>query len=88
MCPGPLVIDAELTDRPVPTTLGRRFGAEGFWPRWTRAECAAKLSGTPIAIWLRRHGLHVPADFPGCFRSYQDGLVGHHLVVAVAWLHT
>ncbi|HZL06553.1 MAG TPA: hypothetical protein VFE45_14265 [Coriobacteriia bacterium] len=52
-----VVIDAELTDRPVPPALMRRFGAEGFWARWTRAECAAKLADVPMAIWLHDHGL-------------------------------
>jgi hypothetical protein len=51
------VIDAELTDQPVPPALAARYGTEDFWGRWTRTECAAKAAGVPIAAWLREHGL-------------------------------
>lgn len=47
-----LAIDAEL-DAPVPAALAARFGERDFWERWTRLECVAKLTGTPIALLLR-----------------------------------
>lgn len=53
-------VDAEYADRPVPATLARRYGTTDFWTRWTRAEVCAKLTDTPILLWLTRHGL--PAD--------------------------
>lgn len=51
------VIDAELTDQPVPPALAARYGSHDFWGRWTRTECAAKAADVPIALWLREHGL-------------------------------
>ncbi|GAB3665302.1 hypothetical protein GCM10027596_31270 [Nocardioides korecus] len=54
------VVDAEL-DVPPPAALARRFGSSGFWERWTRAECAAKLADVPMPCWLGRHGLDDPA---------------------------
>ncbi|WOP19832.1 hypothetical protein [Raineyella sp. LH-20] len=53
-------LDAEYADRPVPVALARRFGGEDFWARWTRAEVCAKLTDTPILVWIRLHGL--PTD--------------------------
>lgn len=53
-------IDAEYADRPVPRTLASRFGGDDFWTRWTRAEVCAKLTGTPILLWIDTYGL--PAD--------------------------
>lgn len=35
-------------------------GTQDFWRAWTRAEALAKLTDTPIALWLRRHGLDAP----------------------------
>jgi len=52
-----VVIDAELSDQPVPPALASRFGVEDFWGRWTRAECAAKRADVPIVLWLAEHGL-------------------------------
>lgn len=54
------VIDAELASQQVPPAVASRYGPVDFWVRWTRAECAAKLAGVPIPIWLRRHGLTEP----------------------------
>lgn len=51
------VIDAELTDQPVPDALAARYGTDDFWGRWTRAECAAKAADVPITLWLAEHGL-------------------------------
>lgn len=51
------VIDAELTEQPVPPALAARYGSHDFWGRWTRTECAAKAAGVPIALWLASHGL-------------------------------
>lgn len=52
-------VDAELALDP-PEALVRRHGAPHFWSRWTRTECAAKLAGVPIVVWLARHGLDEP----------------------------
>ena len=43
----PVAVDGEV-ERAVPAALGRRFGADGFWERWTRAECVAKLTGRGV----------------------------------------
>ncbi len=43
----PVAVDGEV-ERTVPAALARRFGAEGFWERWTRAECVAKLTGRGV----------------------------------------
>lgn len=51
------VIDAELTEQPVPPALAARYGTDDFWGRWTRTECAAKAADVPIALWLAEHGL-------------------------------
>ena len=59
---GSLVLDAELDDRPPPAALARLYGAEDFWVRWTRVECAAKMADVPIAVWLRQWGLAVQTD--------------------------
>ena len=77
-----LVVDAELTDRPVPQALAKRFGERNFWVRWTRAECAAKLADTPIVVWLRMHGLDVAPD-AGVVTVAPDHLAAN-LVVTVA----
>jgi len=57
--PGRLAIDAEL-DRPVPHALAARFGSHDFWGRWTRLECVAKLTGTPVVRLLREPDLASP----------------------------
>ncbi|MFD4323197.1 hypothetical protein ACFWQC_01085 [Nocardioides sp. NPDC058538] len=44
----PVAVDAEV-ERTVPAALARRFGADGFWARWTRAECVVKLTGRGVA---------------------------------------
>ena len=70
-----VVIDAEIADQPVPEALARSFGAEDFWPRWTRAECAAKLADVPIFLWARLHGLD-PGPFVGTVHTlHLDDLV-------------
>ena len=59
------VVDAELDLAP-PTALAGRFGTRRFWERWTRAECAAKLTDVPVARWWSRHGLpDDPGSLPG-----------------------
>ncbi len=41
--------------------------------RWTSAECAAKLAGVPMHLWLGRHGLgHEGAEVKSLER---DGIV-------------
>jgi len=68
-----VVIDAEPADGTPPAALTARFGAEGFWVRWTSAECAAKLAGVPMHLWLRERGLdHSGVDVEIVER---DGLV-------------
>jgi len=73
---GQLAVDAELADAEVPRALARRFGTVGFWTRWTRAECLCKLADLPMHVWWRRHGLDVPAEFDGVWRTVEaNGLV-------------
>lgn len=55
-----VVIDAEISGAEPPSALVARYGASDFWGRWTAAECRAKLSGVPIVLWLREHGLEPP----------------------------
>lgn len=64
-----VAIDAERADAPVPPALARRFGADDFWARWTRAECCCKLADVPVAAWWRRHGLGAPADGSAVWRT-------------------
>jgi hypothetical protein len=42
-----VAVDAEV-ERTVPAALARRFGTDGFWGRWTRAECVVKLTGRGV----------------------------------------
>jgi phosphopantetheinyl transferase len=44
----PVAVDAEV-ERTVPEALAWRFGTDGFWERWTRAECVVKLTGRGVA---------------------------------------
>jgi hypothetical protein len=64
-----VTIDAEYADQPIPDPLARRFGVDGFWQRWTRAECLCKLADIPMLAWWPEHGLDVPADFAGRWRT-------------------
>ncbi|MEV1154581.1 hypothetical protein AB0J27_04110 [Micromonospora chokoriensis] len=64
-----VAIDAERADAPVPPALGRRFGVQDFWARWTRAECCCKLADVPVAAWWRLHGLGTPADGSAVWRT-------------------
>lgn len=73
-----VAIDAEVA-RPVPEALGRRFGVEDFWGRWTLLECAAKLTGVPMAV-LARDGLDLPE---GALAEHVTVRLGD-LVVSVA----
>jgi hypothetical protein len=77
-----VVIDAEVADATPPTALVARFGAAGFWERWTAAECAAKLADVPMHLWLREHGLAHSGALVETIR--RDGLV---LSVARAVTH-
>ena len=59
---GRFAIDAEIRDQPIPEMLGRHFNltrspnGEDFWRDWTRSEALAKLTSTPIIVWLRTAG--------------------------------
>ena len=75
-----VVVDAEIATAAVPAPLARRFGADGFWARWTRAECLCKLAGVPMLAWWPAHGLDVPDDFAGVWRTLRL----RDLVVTVA----
>ena len=79
-----LVLDAELGDRQPPDRLGREFGHRDFWGRWTRAECAAKLTDRPIVDWIKEHGLSVPPGLMDVVTLRADWLAPG-LVVSVAW---
>lgn len=62
-----LAVDAELLGQRVPPVLLRRAGVAAdlperdVWRQWTRAETVAKLLDVPILLWVREHGLTVPA---------------------------
>jgi hypothetical protein len=75
-----VAIDAEYAGATVPAPLASRFGVEDFWERWTRAECLCKLADVPMLAWWPAHGLDVPADFRGVWRTLRLG----DLVVSVA----
>jgi hypothetical protein len=75
-----VVIDAEYADQVIPEPLARRFGVERFWERWTRAECLCKLADVPMLAWWPEHGLDVPAEFGGQWRTLAVG----PLIVSVA----
>ena len=75
-----VVIDAEYADQPIPAPLAMRFGTDRFWERWTRSECLCKLADVPMLAWWPQHGLDVPADFAGEWRTLELG----PLVVSVA----
>jgi hypothetical protein len=42
-----VAVDAEV-ECTVPAALAKRFGTDGFWERWTRAECVVKLTGRGV----------------------------------------
>lgn len=69
-----LAVDAEMAGRPAPEALRRRWDGpdEGFLPAWTRAEVCAKLTDTPILVWVHDRGLDAPLP---------DGVQTHHAVL-------
>jgi hypothetical protein len=75
-----VAIDAEYADHVIPEPLARRFGVDRFWERWTRAECLCKLADVPMLAWWPEHGLDVPAEFSGQWRTLAVG----PLIVSVA----
>lgn len=76
-----MAVDAEHADAPVPEALARRLGPADFWPRWTRAECLAKLADVPMVLWWRWHGLGVPSGTVAVWRTLRVA----DLVVTVAF---
>lgn len=84
---GTWVVDAECAGRPVPTALGNRFGVEDFWTRWTRVECATKLSGAPILTWLHTNGLAIPEDDSVAILTVRADWLAPDLIVSVGWTH-
>lgn len=56
-----IAIDAEL-DRAVPAALAARYGSKDFWGRWTRLECRAKLTDTPVVRLLSQLGAPAAPD--------------------------
>ena len=79
-----VTIDAEYADAVVPDPLAARFGTDRFWERWTRAECLCKLADVPMLAWWPAHGLDVPADFTGVWRTLRLPSAAGELVVSVA----
>jgi hypothetical protein len=79
-----VVIDAEYAGAAVPGPLADRFGTDGFWERWTRAECLCKLADVPMLAWWPAHGLDVPAEFAGDWRTLRLPADTGELVVSVA----
>ena len=78
----PVAIDAEI-ERPVPPALVARHGVEDFWERWTRLECVAKLTGTPMAM-LTGDGLAVPTGLEITLHTLRLHSAGATVVVSVA----
>lgn len=78
------MIDAEYAGAVVPQPLAQRFGTELFWERWTRAECLCKLADVPMLAWWPAHGLDVPAEFAGVWRTLRLPTAAGELVVSVA----
>lgn len=85
--PGRYAVDAELAGQPVPDALAARWASEGhpdgagFWEAWTATEVAAKLTGTSILTWLRRHPLGaLPAGVEAVHRTARGLLMcfGRH----------
>jgi hypothetical protein len=56
----PVAVDAEV-ERTVPAALAKRFGTDGFWERWTRAECVVKLTGRGVVDIVDLMAAEVPA---------------------------
>lgn len=83
-----VVIDAEYAATAVPAPLAERFGTELFWERWTRAECLCKLADVPMLAWWPAHGLDVPGDFTGVWRTFRLPSETGELVVTVALDHS
>jgi hypothetical protein len=83
-----VVIDAEYGDAAVPDPLAAQFGTGLFWERWTRAECLCKLADVPMLAWWPAHGLDVPADFTGEWRTLRLPAGDRELVVSVAVGHS
>jgi hypothetical protein len=79
-----VTIDAEYADQVVPEPLARRFGVDRFGERWTRAECLCKLADVPMLAWWPAHGLDVPADFGGRWRTLTLPSAAGDLIVSVA----
>ena len=67
-CDVPVAVDGEV-ERTVPAALAKRFGADGFWERWTRAECVVKLTGRGVVDLV---GLM--ADDPGVDDRKAEGV--------------
>lgn len=79
-----VAIDAEYAAQEIPEPLARRFGTGSFWQRWTRAECLCKLADVPMLAWWPAHGLDVPRDFAGAWRTLTVPGAAGELVVSVA----
>lgn len=79
-----VAIDAEYAAADPPEPLVRRFGADDFWQRWTRAECLCKLADVPMLAWWPEHGLGVPAGFDGEWRTLRIPSPAGDLVVSLA----
>ena len=83
----PVAVDAEV-ERTVPAALARRFGTDGFWERWTRAECVVKLTGRGVADIV---GLMADdsagGDGPGAAVSLSTVRLPGDIVVSIGTLH-
>lgn len=79
---GGVAIDAEI-ERPVPPALAARHGETGFWERWTRLECLAKLTGVPVVL-LQRTGLDAAPDPDVELVSGRLRTAGGTVVVSIA----
>lgn len=81
----PVAVDAEV-ERTVPAALAKRFGTDGFWERWTRAECVVKLTGRGVVdiVDLMTHG---PGDRLGAEVCLSTVRLPGDIVVTIGTLH-
>ncbi|MFE6507067.1 hypothetical protein ACFVDI_14570 [Nocardioides sp. NPDC057767] len=80
----PVAVDGEV-ERTVPAALARRFGVDGFWERWTRAECLAKLTGRGAVDLVDLVDL-VAAEVPATGVRLNTLRLPGGIVVSIGWL--
>ena len=82
----PVAVDAEV-ERTVPAALAKRFGTDGFWERWTRAECVVKLTGRGVVDIVDLMADDPGGDGPGATVCLSTVRLPGDIVVAIGTLH-